>query len=386
MTLEGWFGFFAQFRLVSEPARILYITTSTARGGSEKILWETVRRLDKKRFQAVGVICLKPLGDYAKPLQETDVPVESLGLGRLPTPGTFFSLYREIRRLKPDLVHGFLFKACQMARILKMFFGYRLISSPRTTYRWFHPLWRKLDTLLARWDDVTLCESESSAKFFRALGGSSRVAAVPNGIDAQSWRFSSEGRERIRREFKIEKHEKLIGCVTHLNRMKGIYELARAAKGVCEKDSAVRFLVVGSGEEGREFENYLRQLGLQQSMILAGERADIVDCLSAMDIFAFPSHWEGMPNAVLEAMAIGLPIAASDVDSIPELIQHEATGLLVPPGDSISLERALLRMLQEKTLAEGLGKSARKKAETAFSIEKTISSYEAFYEEILQAS
>jgi glycosyltransferase involved in cell wall biosynthesis len=149
---------------------------------------------------------------------------------------------------------------------------------------------------------------------------------------------------------------------------------------------STRFVLVGDGEQRARFVQQVAGLGLEQNFLFLGRRADIPDILACCDIAVLPSRAEGLPNAVLEYMAAGLPTIVSRVGGNAELIEDGVTGLLVPPEDSAALSAGLLKLLRDPGLARQMAQSGHEFTIRNFSFERLVREVDALYTELLQRS
>jgi glycosyltransferase involved in cell wall biosynthesis len=152
---------------------------------------------------------------------------------------------------------------------------------------------------------------------------------------------------------------------------------------VSEKFPHVRFVIVGEGELRPQIEDRARELHLNGTWNMVGQREDYLRFMSAFDVFAFPSLWEGLPYAPIEAMAVGTPVVATEVVGTTDLVAHERTGLLVPPQDAKLLAQAIIRMLSDEKLARQLSEQARSFVESTFNIDQPVTATLAVYVDAL---
>jgi glycosyltransferase involved in cell wall biosynthesis len=160
--------------------------------------------------------------------------------------------------------------------------------------------------------------------------------------------------------------------------------VAAFAQLVGQQPLPTELWLVGDGELREAVQHQVRALGIESRVRFLGVRSDIPDLLRAADVFVFPSRWEGNPLSVMEAMAAGLPVVATAVGGVPELVEDGASGILVPNEDLHGLVAAMQRMAQNPDLREQMGRAARCRAVERFDIQQTVRAYEALYEEILQ--
>ncbi|HOX21942.1 MAG TPA: glycosyltransferase [Elusimicrobiales bacterium] len=357
--------------------------TSSGVGGAERTLFNLLSRLDRNKTDIAGVLSLKPCGEYAEKIRALGIDVRSLDMGYLPSPADLPRLAALIKESGADTVHAFLFRAIQFCRLAKGKTPFRLLSSPRVNYRTraVPLLW--LDTLLRKRDDLTICESESSAAFLiKELGyEQGKVAVVKNGLDTGAWSFSQEQRASVRAALGLRPETLLIFSSGRLDTQKGYEYLLRALPAVAEKFTDFRLAIAGEGPLEAKLRTVSKEVGQDDKVLFLGRRSDVPALLSACDVFVLPSLWEGLPNSLLEAMSMGRPCVASGVDGARELLNDGENGLLTDAADSHSIAQALLRLAADTGLRERMGLAARSVAEKEYSFERMLSEYQAVYAE-----
>ena len=273
-------------------------------------------------------------------------------------------LLRVIRRERPDIVHASSSKAGVLARLaaaldgvpIRIFtahgwaFGAQSGSRSRL-YRWADRLMRPLTT-------VTICvaDGERAAGVAARTCDPAKTVVIPNAVDVDASPVSAGERPTPR-----------IVSVGRLKAPKDFQTLARALSLLPQ--GTYEALIVGDGPDRRALERRLRQLGLEESVRLAGARDDVPALLADADVFVLASRSEGMPVSVIEAMAAGLPVVASRVGGVPELVEDAETGFLVPPEDPPALTRALARLLEDQALRRRLGDAGRQRARREFDLD-----------------
>ena len=357
------------------PARILYVITELDPGGAENALLNLVKRLDRRRF-APEVACLTGHGRVGHGIEQQGVPVHYLELrsSRLP-----FALPRLCALMKTgrfDMVHTFLFHANVLGRVAaRLTRAAAVVSSVRVEEprRWH----QVMNTFTWRLADRIVAVSESTARFFceHAHASPERVLAIANGVDAS--RFIPSPRRRARRQ-----HPARVVSVGRLDIQKGCDILIEAAR-LCLRRSA-EFVIAGDGPQRDSLERQIAELGLGHAVRLIGRTDDVPGLLGSADVFVSASRWEGMPNAVLEAMACGLPVVATSVGGCRELVLHEQTGLLVPPHDPQALAHALSQALADPDTRERYGRQARARVMERFTWERNADQHASLYEELLR--
>ena len=362
-------------------ARILYVSTSTTVGGAEKTVYTLATLLDPKRHQVAGVVSVKPEGAYAHKLKLQGVPTESLGITGTPRLADAARLAKVITRVRPDIVHAVMYQAIQLCRLAKpkVPFPFKLVSSPRVHYR-TRSMWTLLiDRALKNRDDLLIAECDASRDFLvRSLGYAPvKVRTIRNGVDLAGWPVSKVDRQKRRMELRLGSTDLLVGAVGRLDKQKGFATLIDAMSRL--KKTELRCVILGEGPERPRLEAQIRKHELEKRVWLYGERADIVTWLSAFDIDCLPSLWEGLPNTLLEAMALGLPVVASSVDGVPEVIENGKTGLLVPPAAPAALAKALNALAEDPARRAALGAAAHASIMEKFTLTRMIAEYQDAY-------
>jgi glycosyltransferase involved in cell wall biosynthesis len=280
----------------------------------------------------------------------------------------FLALVRLFRAERPDLVHAHMPLSGVLARLAA-----RCAGVPRIAYTchgfWFNnpgPWPRRaagfvLEWLAARVTDVYLTVSQTEAADARRLHLSARATPVGNGRDPAVFRPDPAARARVRAALAVPQDRVVVIAVSRLVREKGYPELAAAMHAV----PAAELWVVGehlASDRGEDMAAVLRDAGLGARLRLLGYREDVAALLAAADIFALPSHFEGLPMSVIEAMLTGLPVVASDISGTRQQVVPGETGLLVPPRQVAPLAAALARLAADPPLRAAMGTAGRMRA------------------------
>jgi glycosyltransferase involved in cell wall biosynthesis len=209
-----------------------------------------------------------------------------------------------------------------------------------------------------------------------------KIAVIHNGVDRE--RFINIDAQSIRSEFHIPLSAPVVGTVGRFFPQKGQKYLLDAIAQLRNKLPSIVVLMVGDGPLKDELENHAKNLGIQRNVMFTGIRRDIPALLAAMDVFVFPSLWEGFGNALIEAMAAGKPIVATDIPPVREIMNSEKLGIIVPPANPEAIATSLELLLSDKTFAQDLGNSAQEKAFSSFTIDNTVQRYRSLYKSILE--
>ena len=212
---------------------------------------------------------------------------------------------------------------------------------------------------------------------FPGLNGR-RVTTIRYGKDCESY-YVPDQRDPCRQELGLAAGCEAIGYAGRMEKVKRLDVLLRAFAQVLARRPQARLLMIGEGELRPKLEALAASLGVSHAVIWTGFRRDIPRLLAAMDVYVQPSVNEGLPLSILEAMAAGKPIVATRVGGIVEQIEHEVTGLLVPPGSREALAQVILRLLEDKHLAERVGRQARSRVVDRFGLQRMVEAYDVLY-------
>ncbi|MDD5521699.1 MAG: glycosyltransferase [Kiritimatiellae bacterium] len=296
----------------------------------------------------------------------------------------FVHVYREMKRWNPHIVQTLLPSSDMIGRSLGWLARVPVIVSSVRGRNVDKPWWQRwLDRRTAGLADRVIFNTEDTIPFSLAHEGVIReqVIYIPNGVEK-----SVPGKlpGETRRELGIPEKSRVIGAVGRLHPSKGHKDLIAVFARLAEEMPDIYLLLVGDGELRLELEEQAGICNFGNRILFAGCRPDIADLLSIMDVFVHPSHWEGMPNALMEAMAAGRPIVASGIDGIKALIVDGETGLLVNPGDNEELVSQLRRLLIDRDLASNLGRNAAQSVKERFGLERMIIAYDDVYKTLLR--
>lgn len=323
------------------------------------------------------IVCLRKDGWLAEQVRQRGYKLLIRPLGRSPDVRWIFWLASRMRALSVNAVHAhefaMNFHATAAARLIGLpavatFHGRAYYAETRMR-RAISRLTSHTASVVAVSEDIRrhLCEAAGLAGH--------RVHFIPNGVDVDRFRFDPEARERERAALGVSGQQFLIGAVGSYYPVKGHSHLIKALRLVVDAASDVQLVIAGQGPLAAELQQQVDAMNLTRNVRLLGYVADPAALLSALDAFVMPSLSEGRPLALLEAAANGRPIVASSVGGIPELVDHETTGLLVPPADPRELAEALGRLMANADLRGRLGANAARTIREKWSIELTASHY-----------
>jgi sugar transferase (PEP-CTERM/EpsH1 system associated) len=364
-----------------KPLRLLHVIHGLYRGGLENGVINLLNGLPLEEFEQ-AVCCLDQRGEMAARITRP-WPLQVIGRARYDLRAPF-RLARLMRSWRPDLVHCRNWHtwadtalahrlAGRPGRLLWSFHGFASDRFPRRR--------RLAARLLTHATHRRFAVCRDSAARFAAVAGLDPTSfdVLYNGVDCERFRPAAD-RSGLRRALGIAPTEILILTVANLTPVKAHTDLLSAAARVsAPAGQRLRWHWIGEGAERTALERRRAELGLNETVEMPGASDRVPDYLAAADLFVLPSRLEGMSNAILEAMASGLPVVARAVGGNPELIADDRCGLLVAPDAPDDLAGAIARLVQDAELRAAMGRMARQRAEREFSLAAMLARYSDYY-------
>ncbi|MDA1052819.1 MAG: glycosyltransferase [Planctomycetota bacterium] len=366
-----------------EPVRIAFVITELEFGGAERCLTNLAIGIDRTRF-APMVCSLAPRpaegkDSLVRQLEAASVPVHFLNLR---SSMSFFSglakLKRLLRQHETEVVQTFLFHAnvigalaAKSAGVSRIVSGVRVADPAR---------WRMvLERFALRRTDHIVCVSQSVAEQVASKGGfpRSKLRVIPNGIDLTS---TPIGTAVDRTQLGIAPERRILLCVGRLHRQKGFDWLLRLAPELLSRLPKHDLVIAGDGPERKSLRELATRLGIQNRVHFVGWRPDVPQWMQEAEILLLPSRWEGMPNVLIEAMGRGLPVVASSVEGVKEVLGPLAEEQAVPVGDTSAFVAAVCRVANDSHHRQILGNENRERIQAEFSLNEMIPRYEELYD------
>ena len=377
----------------NEPGRrrVFFLTDSFNIGGTETQAVELAMRLDPGKY-AVTLGCLRARGPLLERLRGTAIAIEEFyPKGGFDSPNGIYQmlrLARFLRRGKFQIVHTHDLYTNLIGIPAALIARSPIIISSRrdlghldwyqTKRRvWLRRLQNRSTVVLTNAGAIR--DSLLAEDHFRA----DKVRVIYNGVDVEKFARETRDRKWLMDGCEDEKWIVLVGNM-HSD-VKGHPWLIEAAVAVCREFRKVRILLAGDGARRTDFEGQVAAAGLQANFSFLGRRDDVPRILACCDIGVLPSKAEGLPNAVLEYLAAGLPTVASRVGGNAEIVQQGVTGLLVPAQDSVALAEGLLQLLRDPARAEEMGRTGRAYVSSNFSFQRMIEKTDELYTELLSS-
>ncbi len=316
--------------------------------------------------------------DIVLEAQKRGIPIERWVMPGNFAPIFFFRLVRYLRQQKPDIVHTHLVHAETYAIPAAKLAGVPVVvnSSHNDDPFRHHPIFKIRSRILWRLTHRGIAISEAIRQFLVNIEGAKpeQVRTIYYGLTPLP-------------TLKMEKGEntRLIGSVCRLVPQKGIRYALEAVRKLLPLYPNLQYVIVGDGILRSELEQQAKNLGISEHVHFMGWRHDVKELMTQFEIFLAPSLWEGFGLVFLEAMAQALPIVASQVSAIPEVVEDGVTGILVPPQNSDALAEAIKKLLDNPDLAQKLGAAGRERLETVFTPQRMIEQTAALYHEVMRS-
>ncbi len=365
--------------------KVLLLIDEAAIGGGQKHVLLLAGGIDKKKFD-VTVAC-EPEGYLVDELQKIHIQTIPIILKNDLNPLTLYKMIKLLKNLKPDVLHthggtpGFwgriATKFYKIPAVVHTFHGIHYLTKPITFKKW---VFKMIDRYLKIFTDYTICVAEADLKKGLKVKvlKTNASGVVRNGIDINYFERIEPWKEG-RGILNIPNDATVVGTIGRLHEQKGYKYLIDAAKHLIEENKLIYFLIVGEGELRANLELQVSSLRIKDNVIFAGARTDIPRLMTLFDLFVLPSLWEGLPLVLLEAMVSRVPIVASAVDGVLEIIEHNQDGILIPPKSSRAIIDGINILLNDKKFASNLTFNAYKKVTTDFCLQKMVSGLEDIY-------
>lgn len=367
------------------PVRVVYYSDAPWAGGAERYLYLLAANLSRSAFEPAVILNRNPgLEEFATSLAAANVPVHEASLNLPRSASGVSEFVSHLRRLRPTILHcnlpGPWGAQYSLVAPLAKLSGVRHVLT--TEHLPMVPPFTKgrlLKEFASRWIDRVITVSEDNVQYltgpYRIPRAKIRVVRI--GIP----RPVTDARRSLREELGFAKSDFLCIMVGSLEERKGH---ARAFEALAALEARVKLLVAGAGEMEADYRTKAAALGLGERVRFLGYRTDVGTLLGSSDLLLCPSTLEATPYVILEAMAAGLPVVASRIYGIPEIVLDGSTGILVEPSATDELARAIDALSRDRELRARMGEAGKRRWEEAFRIERCVAETEAVYRELLK--
>jgi len=377
--------------------KVAHVITRLCNGGAQENTLHTVRLLDPAKYKVdlISGPIAGPGGSIEEQVQAMDIEVIRVPeLIRDPSPAKDWAALRRLRRIfrqnRYDIVHTHTSKAGYLGRIAAAQAGVPYIAHtphghvfhsyfdiPTTWF--FIALERHAAGKTNRIIGLTRREIEDHLQ--RGIGAREQYAEIFSGVDMAPYQNLANKRADQRAELGVSEDDVLVGGVGRLETVKGFTYFVDAARQLAQAHSRCQFVIVGDGSLRRHLEESTGNI--RDRFRFLGWRNDVPAVMAALDVLVAPSLNEGMGRVVVEAGAAGTPVVASRVGGIPDLIDHDKTGILVEPRDAAAVAQAVSALIADPEKRRALGAQAREKMFPAYSLQNMVQRIEALYEEMV---
>lgn len=367
---------------------VVYVIDNMRLGGTELNAVRTAERLDRQRFE-LRVVCLGEDGPLTERYRAMGVPVVNMpirsfyGWSMLQSGMRFV---RYVRKVRADVVHAHDVYSNIFVAVWARPAGVPVTVASR---RWWNSLPNRKLQLGSRFAfrraSAVLANSRQVAGTVMADGiPAARVWTITNFADDSAFGVASEDeRQELRRRWGAADEAIVIGCVARMDPVKDHTGLLQAFAAVHRQDPRTCLVLVGDGEMRAALESQVRAFGLARAVHFTGELRDGRNHHRGFDVSVLASRSEGFPNTLVEAMAAGRPVVATAVGGSIDAVEHETTGLLVPPADSTAFADALLRLVKDAALRETLGREGFRRAQERYQASRVVGAVADMYSQLL---
>ena len=359
--------------------RLLHIITRMDVGGSSDDTLMLASRIPRSEFDPtlISGLTVDPVPACGDTLRLTGVPwIQIPHLQRpvhvLRDLHALCSLTRGIRALRPDIVHTHSSKAGLLGRLAARLVGVpRILHTPHghVFQAYYGPsttqLFIRLERFAARFTEriVVLTDTEAGQHLAAGVGRREQFIRIPSGVDLDDVRSGAREAPRVRQELGVSANTPVVGAVARLVPVKGLRHLIAAMPELLRHSPEAHLVLAGDGESRADLQRLAQDLQVTGRVHFLGFRRDASAITGALNVFVLPSLNEGQGRVLVTAMGLGVPVVASGVGGIPEVIQDGRQGLLVPPADPQSLACAIAAILNDRGRAAAMGEAGRQRAE-----------------------
>jgi glycosyltransferase involved in cell wall biosynthesis len=371
--------------------KVAFIASTLVVGGAENVLLNLLNHLPPEKFETKTYLLREP-GPSGETLIRTGADCE-YGLGRHRAhPMNLVRLAARLKAFSPDVVftldhHNAMF----WGRLASLIAGVprRVAVSHSTGRMGSERSFTALDRLLMRQTDTVVALSDAHTEYLRKVEGieAGKIVIIENGVDIGRYSCVDERLvARLRSDLGIGDTERVVAMVAAIRPEKAHDALLEAARslGAERSDLELKYLVVGDGPARSQLESTRSRFGLDDQMLFLGSRDDIPEILALADVLVLPSHAavETLPLVVLEAMAAGVPVVASAVGSVPDIIEDGWNGKLIAPADAVGLSKAICHIVDNRQETEQLIANARETVQSRYSVEQMVAKYQELFERL----
>ena len=363
----------------AKKIKLLHLTTDSQMGGTEKMILAFMKKSSQDFYNIL--VILKKNGPLSKLASNIGIKTYSLNINNLWDLPKLYQLLKILKKEQPDILHTYLFHANIAGRIIGKLYGIKHILCGQRNIdpwrKWYHSY---MDKLTSSFVQAYISNTQAGKKRLIEIEKISeeKIFVIPNGIEKHI-PTGSFSKKTLRSRFNLPENAIILLHMGSFTKKKGQSFLVEAFISAAKTKENIHLLLAGDGPLREKVSGLASLSPISERIHFPGTLDNIYDVLPFCDLFIMPSLWEGMPNALLEAMASGIPIIASDVGGIPELVTDGIESLLVPPQNSQALAEKITFAIKHPERMKSLAQKAKEKAISQFSLQKMIERLEDFY-------
>lgn len=363
------------------PISVAQVVYALAIGGSETLARRLALGLTRRRYRC-SLYAVHEDGPLADLLKADGIPCRAFSRNGKWDHRPLVRMVQQFRANGTKVVHTHHLGQLLYGGLAGRLAGCRVIHTEHEYYTLSTRRAQQLLRVLARLADRVTAVAEPVRNFLEGTVGlpASKLITIRNGVEVCRYEAAVP---HDRDEWTIKNSDVVIGCVGRLSPEKGHTVLLQAFQKVISRHPVARLALIGEGQERERLEHLAADLNITHFVRFLGLRADVPEVLATCDFFALPSIQEGFPMVILEALAAGKAVVASEVGAIADVIRPGATGLLVPPGDADALADALCLLIEDEGARQRLGQNGREVVREAYDFERTVGQYDDLYQRVL---
>ena len=361
--------------------KLMQITHDLAIGGLQQVVVNLCKNIDRDKFD-VSVLCLRRKGEFAPEIEKMGIKVFTIPRKADKVDYlAFLKVAKILRQEKTDVIHTHNTQPFIDGTIAAMISGVKTIV--HTDHARDFPDKRRYmfaEWMMSQFAYKVVGVSEHTSKNLMKYEkiSSKKIMTIMNGIDESKHNVTIDKKKK-RRELGVNQDGPIIGVGVRLTEQKGITYLLQAMPTVIEKYSDITLIIAGEGPLGNKLRSEAISRGIDKNVLFVGPRLDMPELLKLFDLYVLPSLWEGLPMVLLEAMAAGCPIVATDVGGNYMAVKHGVNGSLIKPKDSIKFSYEVIRLLKDKYSRMQYSKNGIKVFHEKFSADIMTRKYEKLY-------
>jgi len=368
--------------------KILHVIASNSIGGAENVLLTLSREIDREKFDLLLGIFVGKSEDgrtFWRAGMKANCKMEAIRIRSSYDSSQIRDLYKLIRRYRPQIIHTHGYKTNIIGFLMAKIFRIPIVT---TFHGWLHTrkiktkIFDRLNLLMLRHFDLIITVSDQIRLELECMNiPSHKMVVLKNVPTIESIRNPSK--RSFRDELGVSHNSKLVGFIGRLEPVKGCLQFIKAASEILHRDQDFTFIIVGDGSERPTLERHVLELGIERYILFLGFCSDPANVFRSLDLYVLPSLDEGLPLALLEAMLLGVPVIATAVGGVQEVIQDGVNGILVPANNTPAMVRAIEYSLNDKVATSQRVFKAKKTIEQKYDVSTWVKKIEEIYLRLL---